>query len=121
MAFVYLFISILCNVTGQILMKFAADELNFGGGFKLSTLVSVIANPYIAAGVVFYVLGLFTWLITLSKLELSVAYPFQALSFILVGLSSVLLFHESITIHKVIGFVLISVGILVISTSATNA
>jgi len=50
----------------------------------------------------------------MTKLELSFAYPFMSLSFVLVFIFSALIFHESITTPKVLGMLLIIAGIVVI-------
>ena len=53
------------------------------------------------------------WMAAMTKFELSYAYPFTSLSFILVLILSGLFFHEPITIYKIIGSVLIVSGIIV--------
>jgi len=54
------------------------------------------------------------WMAAMTKLELSFAYPFMSLSFVLVFIFSALIFHESITTPKVLGMLLIIAGIVVI-------
>lgn len=49
----------------------------------------------------------------LAKFDLSHAYPFMGLTFVLVLVLSVVLFHEPLTMHKIIGIVLIVTGIIV--------
>jgi len=49
----------------------------------------------------------------MTKLELSFAYPFISLSFVLVFVFSALLFHETVTAPKVVGLLLIIAGIIV--------
>jgi multidrug transporter EmrE-like cation transporter len=54
-----------------------------------------------------------SWMAAMTRLELSHAYPFMSLSFILVLVFSALLFNEPVTVPKIVGLVLISVGIIV--------
>ena len=48
----------------------------------------------------------------MTKFELSYAYPFTSLSFVLVLVASALFFREAITVPKVLGLALIVVGII---------
>ena len=49
----------------------------------------------------------------MTKFELSYAYPFTSVGFVLVLILSAVFFHEAITIPKVIGMVLIVAGIII--------
>jgi multidrug transporter EmrE-like cation transporter len=51
----------------------------------------------------------------MTKFELSYAYPFMGLTFVLVFVASVFLFAESVTIYKVLGLALIVLGIIIAS------
>jgi drug/metabolite transporter (DMT)-like permease len=64
---------------------------------------------------VLYVVSTILWLAALSKTTLSFAYPFTALTFILVMLSSRVIFLESIPTLRYFGIVLIVLGILLSS------
>jgi multidrug transporter EmrE-like cation transporter len=56
-----------------------------------------------------------SWMMAMTKFEISYAYPFIGLNFILVTLSGVLLFGESLTLSKVFGTLLIVTGIVVVA------
>ena len=60
-------------------------------------------------------LALLCWLAALTKFELSYAYPFMSLAFVLVLILSALLFHETVTAAKVLGLLLVTAGIIVAS------
>lgn len=53
------------------------------------------------------------WVGLMTKFELSYAYPFMSLAFALVLGLGVFLFHESITVSKVLGIALIVMGIII--------
>ena len=59
--------------------------------------------------------ALLCWLAAMTKFELSYAYPFMSLAFVLVLIFSAVLFHEAVTVPKVLGVVLIMAGIIVAS------
>ena len=51
----------------------------------------------------------------MSRLELSRAYPFMALNFLLVGLLAVPLFNEALTRPKVVGLFFVVLGLVITS------
>ena len=52
-------------------------------------------------------------ILALTRLELSYAYPFTSLSFVLIFIASVVLFHEPVSTTKLIGMALIVCGLVV--------
>ncbi len=120
MSYIYLAFSIFLNVSGQLLMKVAADKINFDSGSILETSKSMLLNGYVILGAGFYLAGLVAWLLTLSKLDLSIAYPFQALSFVIIIGASFIIFKEPFNMFKVIGTLLILGGILVLGYSISK-
>ena len=51
----------------------------------------------------------------MTKFELSYAYPFMSLAFVMVLILSALLFHESVTITKILGLMFVVAGIIIAS------
>jgi drug/metabolite transporter (DMT)-like permease len=100
---------------GQILFKLAARTINAGGN-----LLSAALSPYFIAGIVIYGTTTLAWLWLLSKMSLSKAYPFMALSFVFVPLLSALILGEQINSRYWIGMVLIISGLLVTVQSVTR-
>ena len=62
-------------------------------------------------------LGTLLWIYSLSKLKLSVVYPFTALSFVFVYLFAILILHEPATSKALVGVALILGGLFLISTT----
>jgi drug/metabolite transporter (DMT)-like permease len=58
-------------------------------------------------------LGMLSWILALGKTELSYAYPFTSLSFVLILFASAMVFDEPITATKLAGMALIVAGIFV--------
>lgn len=93
---------------GQVLFKYAATSLDFSDP---RTFVSL---PLLSAlGV--YTVATFAWLAVLTRVPLSVAFPFYGLGFILVPLLSVLILGEKLRISSLLGGGIILVGIVVAS------
>ena len=71
-------------------------------------------DPWIITGILAAFFAGLSWMAAMTKLQLSFAYPFMSLSFVLVFVFSALLFHETISAPKVVGMLLIIAGIFVI-------
>jgi multidrug transporter EmrE-like cation transporter len=115
-----LLLSVVFAASGQVLFKMGMNtfkDLSFAGGVGnlLKTLVSVVFSPIVFSGLVLYVLSTVLWLVALSKTALNVAYPFTALTFILVMTASYFLFQEEMLVNRIIGGGVILVGIVIIS------
>ena len=81
---------------------------------KALFLTGLWLDPFVLTALFAAFLAGLSWMAAMTKLELSFAYPFISLSFVLVFVFSALLFHESITAPKVVGMLLIIAGIVVI-------
>lgn len=75
----------------------------------------MLFNPWVFSGIVAgYGAGL-CWMMVMTEFELNHAYPFLGLNFILVLIMSHFIFGESINLAKVIGTLLVTVGIIIAS------
>jgi multidrug transporter EmrE-like cation transporter len=114
--YLYIFGCIAFTVYGQLILKWRIaqkgqlpQELNE----KMLFLAKALIDPYIISGFIAAFIASLFWMAAMTKFELSAAYPFMSLAFVLVLLFSAILFREPITIGKVLGMALICVGIIV--------
>jgi drug/metabolite transporter (DMT)-like permease len=110
--------TVLLTVFGQLVFKWRMDlkgEFPEGATNKFQYIIWAYLDPWIISGFAAAFLASMFWSITLTKFELSFAYPFMSLSFILVLFLSTLIFKEPFTINKFIGVLLIIGGLIVIS------
>lgn len=112
MKWILLGMNISCMVAGQIAWKSAVKDVT---EWNLYTLYRVILSFHFILGGVLYVAATGFWLILLSKLPLSVAYPMQSLSYIIGIIAGVFLFKEVINTHQVLGVILILIGVILLS------
>jgi len=120
MGYFYILGTIFFTVYGQIVMKWRINNVGvMPDGFteKLSFLTHLLLDPWIFSGFVSAFIASFFWMATMTKFEISFAYPFMSSAFVLVFLLSVILFQEAVTGEKIIGLVLIVAGIIVTSRS----
>ena len=81
----------------------------------LTALGSAFTQPYVLLGLGLYGLGAMVWMLVLAKLDVSVAYPFVALGFIVVMVLGAFVFGEPITSAKLLGTALVGVGVWLIA------
>jgi multidrug transporter EmrE-like cation transporter len=113
------YLGILLTVTftvyGQIILKWQATKLD--GLLERSQFIEYLArlllNPWILSSLVAAFLAFLSWSIVMTKLPLSHAYPFTAISFVLVLVLSAIFLQERITMLKVIGSSLVILGLIV--------
>jgi len=106
--FLLLVLNILLLVSGQFLWKYAVLGITT---WNLNTIVQVVLSPYFILGGILYVVATGVWLVILSKLPLSIAYPVQSLSYVLAIIGASIFFKESISINQLIGLLLILFGV----------
>lgn len=114
--YLYILGTILFTVYGQIVLKWQisqAGPLPIAFVDKSIFLLRQFGNLWILSGFVAAVIAALCWMAALTKFELSYAYPFMSLSFVLVLGLSVPLLHEAMTIPKILGIALIVVGIII--------
>jgi len=116
--FVYIAAVILLTVCGQLILKWQVGK---AGGFpasfpdRISFFIRLVFNPWIIAGLFAGFLALLSWMAAMTKFELSYAYPFMSFAFVLVLILSVIFFNETVTVAKIVGTLLIMIGIIVAS------
>ena len=119
-AVVYILISVLVGAIGQLLLKHGMNTL---GPLTLSvsdiftTLLKMATSPYVVGGLFVYVCSTVFWLVALSRVDLSYAYPFASLSYILMLVVSWRLFDENISLLRLLGTATIAFGVLLVSRS----
>lgn len=110
-------LTILFTVYGQLVLKWqisGAGDLPDGTIDKVLFLAQQYLRPWIVSGLAAAFVASATWMAAMTQLELSFAYPFMSLAFVIVMFLSVLLFGEALTANKVIGTFVIIFGLIVI-------
>lgn len=100
----------LMMVIGQILFKIGSrgKALN-----SVSSILKMLFSPVIILALFVYAVTTVLWLFILSKVDISFAYPIQALAFPIVLIVSAWIFHEIIPLNRWVGVVIIFIGICV--------
>ena len=114
-------VPVLIGVIGQILLKkgmLAVGQFDFAAADQLlPQFIKAFLNPYVFMGFVFYFLSSLFWMVVLSKVELSVAYPLLSLGYVFVLLASWFLFREPVSLIRWLGVLVIICGVTLVSRS----
>lgn len=116
----YILVSVIANGAGQILLKQGMTrigEVTLVPTQILFVLWKLATNPYIVGGLALYAGGTIFWLAALSRVDLSFAYPFASLSYVIMLLASWHLFKENISLMRLAGTMVIGFGVFLISRS----
>ncbi|MCL6435023.1 MAG: EamA family transporter [Leptolyngbyaceae cyanobacterium HOT.MB2.61] len=111
--YLYIAASVGFTVYGQLILKWRIR--NFGPlpvdpVSKLQFLLSLLLDPAIFSGFAAAFLAALAWMAAMTKFELSHAYPFMSLNFMMVLILSGVLLREPLTPPKLIGVMLIVLG-----------
>lgn len=103
---------------GQLVMKHGMNTVGkIGAAQVVQKLAGAFLNPYVLGGLALYGLSALVWMIILSRVNLSFAYPMVSLGYVFVVISSRYLFHESVSPLRLIGTLVICFGVFLISRS----
>lgn len=90
-------------------------EFKLTGLHDLSIIIKLLQNKFIIVGIFIAIIGALFWLMVISKLDLTIAFPVSGgIFFILLFITSWVFLGESITFIKIIGIVIIMLGIYLI-------
>ena len=108
--------SVLCSSLAHVSLKLAAPRFVLSGA-PLEVMLRMLSNGWLLVGVGLHATALVLWTLGLRRAELSFAYPFIALGFVLVALLSWAVFDESLAPMRLAGLALIVCGVLVVARS----
>ncbi len=120
-SFGMLVVSVVFAVAGQFTLKTAMNEVGRIGATELAaagdTIVRTLREPRLWLGLTLFGISAMFWLVVLSRVDLSVAYPFVGLSYIIVVLLSRLFLNEQVTALRWLGVVVVAIGIAIVGFS----
>jgi multidrug transporter EmrE-like cation transporter len=117
---VFILIATVLGVTGQLMLKHGMGQmgpLQVSVDTFLPTVWRMMTAPFVVGGLLIYGFGTFFWLVTLSRLDLSYAYPFVSLNIVIIFFFSWLIMREDINPLRAAGMIVICAGILLVARS----
>ena len=114
-------LGVLLNAAAQLVLKKGMTDIGHFS-FTMENLVpvgiKVAMNPFVILGVIFYVVSLAVWLMVLSRVDVSYAYPLLSVGYIVAALAGKYLFHEPLGLVRWAGIIIICLGVFLITRSA---
>ena len=120
LTFSLVMLGVLLNAGAQLLLKAGTNrvgEFAFSADNILPIGIRLATSAPILAGMACYVVGLVVWILALSRVPVSVAYPMISVGYIVNALGAWLLFGESLTAQKLVGIGFIIVGVWLVARS----
>lgn len=125
--FALIIFSVVLGVAGQISLKHGVGMASGGGTSEIMQTLSVstvfallksaISNQFVVLGFLCYAVSAASWLVILSRVELSFAYPLISIGYIMVMILSKYLFNEAVTGYRIAGTLLVCGGVFLITRS----
>jgi undecaprenyl phosphate-alpha-L-ara4N flippase subunit ArnF len=116
-SYFYIFLTLLFTVYGQLILKWRLSNLKVVlpelVSDKLIYLIKLVLDPFIFSGFIAAFVASLFWMAAMTKFEITHAYPFMSLAPALVFLLGVFVLNETFTLGKVIGLIIIMIGIAI--------
>ncbi len=112
-------LSVAISAFAQIALKAgmgsASVQRALAEGARVGTLFDVAFNPFVMLGLLLYFSSAAVWLLVLSRVQVSFAYPFVALGFVLTAVLGRLFFNDTFSAAKIAGTLLIMGGVIILA------
>lgn len=117
--YIYVIGTVMFTVASQLLIKWTMSnkyyEIPEGFLDKVYFISKALINPFILIAIFLVFLSGVCWMVAVTKFELSGVYPMVVAGLMLVtSIASIILFSESINIYKIIGILVILVGVYIL-------
>lgn len=109
--------TVFLSACAQVLLKIGVEKAGDFMGGGLPAIISTLFSPFVMGGIFIYGLSVLIWLWVLSRVDLSLAYPFVGISFIFTLLFGVFLLDEAVNTPRIIGTLLIALGCIFVARS----
>ena len=111
--------SVSLSSIAQIVLKTGLSQphvtVALDGGSYVNAAMAVFFNMWVVVGLAVYFLAAVVWLFALARIEVSMAYPFVGVGFILTMILGKFLMGDAVTAMRLLGTILISVGVVFVS------
>lgn len=120
-SFALIITGVLLNAAAQLMLKAGADRVGpiaLDGPSLLGAARALAISLPIAGGILCYAISVVVWIVALSRVEVSVAYPMLSIGYVVNALGAWILFGEALTVTRLAGILVIMLGIWILAGSA---
>ena len=118
--FSLILVGVLLNAAGQLLLKAGTNRIG-EFAFRRENILPVggrlMTEPRIIAGLACYVIGVMVWILALSRVEVSMAYPLLSIGYVVNAVAARHFFGEAVTRARLAGIGIIIIGVYVVARS----
>jgi len=111
-------LGVMLNASAQLLLKAGADKLGhfaFSWGSLFPIGWEVARNAYILIGLFCYVISVAVWIMVLSRVDVTIAYPMVSLGYIVTAIAAYYWLGESLPPLRLIGIFVILLGVYMVA------
>ena len=116
----FIALCILFTVSSQLIMRWRvglAGPLPEATEARMRFVLDLLLTPWIWLAVICTFLAGVSWMLALTRFELSYAFPFTGISFLIMLLAGALLFQEHVSLARVAGTLLVMLGLIIVVRS----
>ena len=120
LSFALVLFGVLLNAAAQLLLKAGTNAI---GQFEFSTANlapigwKVATQPHILGGLTCYAVSVVVWIMALSRVEVSIAYPMLSIGYVVNALAAYVLFGEAVGLQRLVGIGIIVIGVYIVARS----
>ncbi|MDT2193036.1 EamA family transporter [Paenibacillus larvae] len=85
---------------------------------SIRSIIELMFSPFVLGGLFIYGFATVLWMYILNRVDISIAYPMQSIVYVFAIIGGYYFFHESITPLKILGCLVILIGVLMIGLSS---
>ena len=120
LSFAMVLTGVLLNAVAQLMLKAGTNAIgacqfsaaNLGPiGWKVAT------QPFILGGLGCYVVSVVVWILALSRVEVSIAYPMLSIGYVVNAVAAYFLFGEAVSVQRLVGIGVIILGVYIVARS----
>lgn len=119
-SFALVMTGVLLNAAAQLLLKAGTNSVGTFA-FSLENALPVgwrlATEPHIVGGLACYVVSVVVWIMALSRVEVSIAYPMLSVGYVVNAVAAWYLFGEAVSATRLVGIGIIIVGVYIVARS----
>lgn len=114
---------VLLNAIAQLLLKAGAGAVGPIGGLGAlrDSAFTLMFHPAIIGGLFCYAISVVVWIVALSRVDVSVAYPMLSVGYVVNAVLAMWLFGEAVTLQRWLGIGVILIGVTIVARSGHAA
>jgi len=119
-AFAFLLTGVLLNAAAQLLLKAGTNTtgvITLTRDNWLPTFLGMATEGHFVAGIALYAISVVVWILGLSRVPVSIAYPMLSLGYVVNAIAAHYLFGEAVTATRWLGIGFIIAGVWLVARS----